>query len=53
MNTVWIGAGLGVAAAIIAFITSWHRRNREADLGAVSYRWVAEQRHGQAHDPQR
>ena len=53
MNIVWIVVGLGIAGAIIAFITSWHRRDRQADLGAVSHQWVAEQRLGQPHDPQR
>lgn len=50
---VWIVVVLGIAGAIIAFRTSWRRRDQQADLGTVSHQWVAEQRLGQTHDPQR
>ena len=53
MNIVWMVVGLGVAAAIIALIPSWQRRDEHADLGAVSHRWIAEHRLGQDHDPRR
>lgn len=53
MNTVWIVVGLGIAGGFIALIASWHRRGQQAELGSVSHQWLAEQRLGQAHDPQR
>jgi hypothetical protein len=50
---MWIVVGLVVAGAIIAFATSWRRRDRLDDLGAVSHQWMAEQRLGQTNDPRR
>jgi hypothetical protein len=51
VNTVWIVVGLGVAAALIALIPSWQRRDEPADPGAVSHRWIAEHRLEPDHDP--
>jgi hypothetical protein len=51
MTVTWIVIGLGVVGALIALATSWKRRDRLADLGAVSHQWMAE--HRQAHDPRR
>ena len=44
MNTTWIVIGLGVAIAIVARVTNWHRGNQAADLGSVSHQWIAEHR---------
>jgi hypothetical protein len=53
VNAVWIVLGIGVAVAVLMLTTSWRRRDQEVDLGSVSHQWIAEQRMGQAHDPQR
>ena len=53
MSIVWIVAGLSVAGAITALLTSWQRRNHHSNLGAVSDQWIAEHRVGQGHDPRR
>lgn len=53
VNTMWVVVGLGVAGALVALVTAWHRRDQPPDLGAVSYQWVAEQRLGQGNDSQR
>jgi hypothetical protein len=53
VNAVWIVLGLGIAVAVLMFATSWLRRAQDVDLGSVSDQWIAEQRLGQGHDPQR
>jgi hypothetical protein len=53
VNASWIVLGVGVAVAILMLATSWLRRDHDGDLGSVSHQWVAEQRMGQGHDPQR
>jgi hypothetical protein len=44
MNAVSIVLGLGVLAAIVRALLLRRHRGKAADLGAVSHRWVAEQR---------
>ena len=51
MTGPWIVIGICVAGALIALAASWKRRDRLADLGAVSHQWIAE--HRQAQDPRR
>jgi len=53
VNAGWIALGVGVAVAIVMLATSWRRRYRDFDLGTVSDQWIAEQRFGQGHNPQR
>ena len=53
MNVAWIVLGIGVAVAVLMITTSWRRRDQQRDLGSVSHQWIAEQRMGQGHDPQR
>jgi hypothetical protein len=44
VTVVWIVVGLGVAGAVMAVVGSWRRRGVQADLGAVSSQWIADQR---------
>jgi hypothetical protein len=53
MNAWWIVLGVGLAGAIVLLATLWLRRYQDSDLGTVSHQWIAEQRLGQGHDPQR
>lgn len=53
MNASWILLGVAVAVAVVVLVTSWLRRDHDVDLGSVSHQWIAEQRMGQGHDPQR
>jgi hypothetical protein len=53
VNASWIVLGLGLAVVVLILATSWLRRHRDVDLGSVSHTWIAEQRMGQGHDPQR
>jgi len=53
VNTVWMVVGLGLVAAVVAFVSSWHRRDQHSDLGAVSHQWIAEHRFGQGNDSRR
>jgi hypothetical protein len=53
MNTVLVIAGVGIAAAIVALVTSWSRGGNTADLGAVSNQWIAEHRLGSGQDSRR
>jgi len=53
VSSVWIVVGLVVAAAVIAFVSSWQRRGEHSDLGAVSNQWIAEHRFGQGNDSRR
>jgi hypothetical protein len=53
VNAAWIVLALAVAVAVLMLSTSWRRRDQQVDLGSVSHQWIAEQRMGQAHDPQR
>jgi hypothetical protein len=50
---MWIVAGLGVAAAIVALASSWLRRDQRADLGTVSHQWITENRLGPGEDSRR
>jgi len=43
---LWIALALAVAGAIAMLANSWHRRDHESDLGAVSHQWIAEHRFG-------
>lgn len=45
--------GVVMAGAILVLAKSWLRREQAVDLGTVSHQWIAEQRMGQGHDPQR
>jgi tetrahydromethanopterin S-methyltransferase subunit F len=49
----WIGFAVGVAVVVVVLATSSRRRYQHPDLGSVSDQWIAEQRLGQGHDPQR
>jgi hypothetical protein len=53
MSTVLVIAGVIVAAAIVALLTSWTRGGSPADLGAVSNQWIAEHRLGSGQDSRR
>ena len=53
MNAGWIVLGLGIAVVVLMVAASWRRRAYDVDLGSVSHQWLAEQRMGQRHDPQR
>jgi hypothetical protein len=53
VNTIWVVVGLGIVGAIIALVTSWRRTDSQADLGAVSHHWIAEQRLGPGSDSRR
>jgi hypothetical protein len=53
MNTVLVIAGVGIAAAIVALVTSWSRGSSTTDLGAVSNQWIAEHRLGSGQDSRR
>jgi hypothetical protein len=53
VNAIWIVVGLGLAAAIVAVISSWRRRDRPADLGTVSHQWITENRLGPGQDSRR
>jgi len=46
MNAIAILVGLGLAAAIVAFLGSTHHDGVK-DLGTVSGQWLAEHRHSQ------
>ena len=46
MNAIAILVGLGLAAAIVAFLGSTHHDGAK-DLGTVSGQWLAEHRHSQ------
>jgi len=50
VNIAWVIVGVAVAGAVIAFVTSWRRGGRAADLGAVSDQWIAEHRLGSGPD---
>jgi len=53
MNTVLVITGVGIAAAVVALVTSWSRGGDAADLGAVSNQWIAEHRLGSGQDSRR
>jgi hypothetical protein len=53
VNVGWIVLGMGIAVAVFMLATSWFRRDLGGDLGSVSHQWLAEQRMGQEHGPQR
>jgi hypothetical protein len=53
VNAGWIVMGMGIAVAVLMLTISWLRRAQDVDLGRVSDQWIAEQRLGQGHDPQR
>ena len=53
MSTVLVIAGVGIAAAVVAFVTSWTRGGTTTDLGAVSNQWIAEHRLGSGQDSRR
>jgi len=53
MSTVLVIAGVVVAAALVALLTSWSRGANPADLGAVSSQWIAEHRLGSGQDSRR
>jgi hypothetical protein len=44
---------VSIAAPVVMLATSRLRRAQVTDLGSVSDQWMAEQRLGQGHDPQR
>jgi hypothetical protein len=45
-NAVWLAIGVGVIGLAAAILMFARRHDRPADLGAVSDRWIAEQRAG-------
>ena len=53
MTISWIIFGIGIAVAVGLVATFWRRRDQDVDLGNVSHQWIAEQRLGLGHDPQR
>lgn len=53
MSTVLVIAGVGIAAALVALVTSWSRGGSAPDLGAVSNQWIAEHRLGSGQDSRR
>jgi hypothetical protein len=53
VNAAWIVLGVAIAIAVLTLAASWRRRAQDDDLGSVSHHWIAEQRMGQGHDPQR
>jgi len=53
MNGAWVAVAAGVAVVIVLLVVSWLRRVQDFDRGTVSHQWIAEQRFGQGHDPQR
>jgi hypothetical protein len=52
VSALWVVAGLGLAAGIVALVTAWSR-NERADMGAVSSQWIAEHRMGSGDDSRR
>ena len=53
MNAGLMVLAVGVVGAAVMFVSSCLRRYQAVDLGTVSHHWIAEQRLGQGHDPQR
>lgn len=53
MNTMLVITGVGIAAAVVAVVTSWSRGGHTTDLGAVSNQWIAEHRLGSGQDSRR
>lgn len=53
MSMVWLVVAVGIAAGVIALVSSWRRGDQPADLGAVSHQWIAEHRLGSGQDSRR
>ena len=51
--SIFILAGFGVAAALLAAGALWSRRAQPTDLGSVSHTWIAELRAGDPYDSSR
>lgn len=53
MDTMWMIAVLGIGGMVLAVCSTRFLKPRLADLGTMNDRWLAEQRLGQAPDPNR
>jgi hypothetical protein len=53
VNAGWIVLAVAVLVAVLMLAASSRRRHEHLDLGTVSDQWMAEQRLGRGHDPQR
>ena len=51
--SIFVLAGLGVVAVLLAAGAAWHRRVQPTDLGSVSHTWIAELRAGDPYDSSR
>jgi len=52
MNIGWVVV-VALVGVIVAIAAIWLRRRTDLEFGSVSHQWIAEQRLGQGHDPQR
>jgi hypothetical protein len=53
MTAGWLVLSIALGAAGLLLGRTWVQRGGHVDLGSVSHQWIAEQRSGQAYDPQR
>ena len=53
VDSLWMVGAAGVAGVVLALVLWRFRRERQADMGAVSRQWVAEHRLGEPSDRQR
>jgi hypothetical protein len=53
VSAIWVVAGIGGVAAVIAFVASREKGGPHTDLGTVSTQWISEHRLGSNQDSRR